>query len=305
MKKILLTGATGFIGSHTLNILFQNGYEVHAVTSKVNTSLNPNVIWHQVNLFDNNKVKDLLKNIMPSYLMHLAWYAEPGKYINGKENLKWLQSSIEMLQSFINFGGKKVVFAGTCFEYDLKYGYLQEAITPSIPNCLYGACKLSFESIAQMYCGMNNISFASGRIFYLFGEGENKNRIIPYVINSLLNDSIANCSHGNQIRDFLSVRDVALALVAILESETKGIVNIGSGNPIKLGDLLLTIGEKLQRVELINLGAVKTPMNEPSMIVAENKKLIEETSWKQTYSIEEELDITIEWWKEQRKSKYV
>lgn len=302
MKRILVTGATGFIGNVVIKNLLQKGYEVHAVTSQKREEYhNKDIYWHNLDLLNISKIKELFLRVKPTYLLHLAWYAVPGKYVNAEENLSWIQSSIEILKNFKEFGGERMVFAGTCFEYDLEYGYLKEDITPSMPNSLYGTCKYSFENIAQDYCIKNDISFASGRIFYLYGEREDSTRIIPYVINNLLDNKIVRCSHGNQLRDFLNVYDVGSAFVEILESDLRGVVNIGSGKPIRLKDIFLTIGKIIGRENSIDFGSFKPVKTEPTMIVCDNTKLTSETNWVQRYEIHDGLQLTIDWWRKQRK----
>lgn len=298
MNKVLITGATGFIGINTLSILNKIGYEVHAVTSKMNdnSKYDTDVIWHQCDLLNVLEIKTLFNDVKPDEILHFAWYAVPGKYAETEENLLWVKASMEILKNFKINGGKRFIFAGTCAQYDLNYGYLDEGRTPSNPSSLYGVCKLSFENIAQKYCSNNGISFASGRIFYLYGERENSNRIIPYVINCLINNQIAHCSHGNQIRDFLNVKDVALAFVEILQSYVEGIINIGSGQPVKLKDVLLRIQEKLHKRDLIRFGDIDVSRNEPEMIVCNNKKLKNQTKWVQKFNLDNGLDEAINWW---------
>ncbi|WP_061310088.1 NAD-dependent epimerase/dehydratase family protein [Clostridium botulinum] len=301
MKKVLVTGASGFIGYKTLNFLINKGYEVHALTTRdIDIFDNSIVKWYKINLLNNDETEKIVQVIKPNYILHFAWYAVPEKYSSAKENLDWVQSSIQLLKSFKKYGGERFIFAGTCFQYDLGYGLMDENVTPSIPNSLYGICKNSFENMARQYCCKNGMSFVSGRIFYLYGERENKNRIIPYVINSLLNGKIANCSHGNQIRDFMHVDDVANAFVEILDSSIDGVINIGSGQAINIKEILFKVGEKLNKKELINLGAIKTSSNEPKMIVANNDRLKNETNWSQCYSLERGIEKTIDWWKEMK-----
>lgn len=302
MKRILVTGATGFIGNTVCKLLLQKDFEVHAISSReIKNTLNTDIYCHRADLLNFVEIKELISEVRPTHLMHFAWYAVPSKYANAEENLLWVQVSKEILENFKEFGGKRMVFAGTCFEYDLKYGYLKEDTTPSRPNTLYGICKYSFENIARDYCIKNELSFASGRIFYLYGEGESAKRIIPYVINNLLDNKVVRCSHGNQIRDFLNVYDVASAFIEIINSDLEGIVNIGSGKPIKLKEIILNIGKKIGKENLIHFGEIKSAENEPRMIVSDNTKLINNTNWTQKYDLDSGLDITIDWWRKKRK----
>lgn len=295
MKKILVTGASGFIGRKILKLLVNGGYEVHAVSRNI---FNCNKVkWHSANLLDKYEADALIKKIEPECIFHFAWYVIPGKYNNFERNILWLQASIEILKSFKEAGGKKFIFAGTCAEYGKSYGLMNEENTPSNPESIYGICKLSFEKIALEYCHQVAMKFVSGRIFYLYGENENENRVIPYVINKLLKNEIALCSNGNQIRDFMYVDDVVGAFYGVLENNVEGIVNIGSGQAIRLRDILMSIGEKLGKTELIHLGGIKANVNEPPVIVADNQKLIIEANWKQQYNLDQGIDRVINWWK--------
>lgn len=301
MKKILVTGANGFIGSKTLKLLLNKNCEIHATTrQEVNKLKNDSIKWHRVNLLNIDEIDKLLKIVQPTDILHLGWYTSPGKYNEAEENLYWVQSSIELLKKFKMCGGKRFVFAGTCFQYELNYGYLSEYTTPSKPNSLYGICKYSFESMASKFCCKNGLSFASGRIFYLYGEKENGCRVIPYVINSLLNNEIAKCSTGDQIRDFMHVEDVASAFVQILYSNIEGVINVGSGEPVKLREVLTKIGKKLNKVELIHFGDIETSFDEPAVIVANNNILKTKVNWMQHYDLDAGIEKTIEWWKKNR-----
>lgn len=300
MKKVLVTGASGFIGRNTLKTLVKKGYEVHAVSSRIINKNSRNINWHCVNLLDKFQIEKLFKLYRPNHLIHFAWSVEPSKYLNADENLIWLQSSIDILKSFTRYGGNRVVIAGTCFEYDLRYGYLNEKLTNEKPNSLYGECKLSLNNISRIYAIRNGLSLAWGRIFYVYGPYESPKRVIPYVINSLLNREVAYCSHGEQIRDYLNVYDVASAFVDLLESNVEGNVNIASGNPIKLKEIFLKIGRMIDREDLISLGAIKTSHDEQSLIVADIKRLRDEIGWTPCYSLDKGLNETIEWWKKQR-----
>jgi len=299
MKKVLLTGANGFIGRHAIPFLVKLGYEVHAVFYPNDSGLNEgkNIFLHRCNLLNMEEQKQLLIEVKPTHLLHFAWYAVPGKYWTSLENIRWVQTSLELLMNFTSQGGKRAVLAGTCAEYDWNYGYCSEGITPTRPQTLYGTCKNSLQEILSQFSKQTGISSAWGRIFFLYGPYEAKTRLIPSVITSLLQGLPARCTDGNQIRDFLHVEDVASAFVSLLDSNVEGPVNIASGQPVALKTIIYTIADLLGKRYLVKLGVLPTPENEPSFLVADVRKLNQQVGWKPKITLEAGLKSTIEWWK--------
>jgi len=297
MKKVLVTGARGFIGRHCLPILLTRGYNVHAADSRGSVENVPDVRWHQVNLFDSLEIRRLMGEVRPTHLLHFAWFTTPGEYWTARENLDWVRASLDLLQAFEELGGERVVMAGTCAEYDWRYGYCSEQITPLGPATLYGTCKHSLQILLASFARQTGLSAAWGRIFFLYGPHEHPSRMISSVIISLLKGEPARCSHGNQIRDFLYVEDVADAFVALLESSVTGPVNVASGYPVVLKDVICKVGGKLGRSDLIQLGILPVPANEPQLLVADVSRLTNEIRWLPKYNLDRGLDKTIDWWK--------
>ncbi len=299
MKKVLISGATGFIGRNCLPILLQKGYEVHVVSSKVSSKILPDVHYHQFDLLDPEQCTKLMNSVKPSHLLHLAWYVVPGKrWWSSLEHFKWMHASLTMLKLFEQAGGERVVITGTCFEYDLRYGYCSDSITPLAPSTFYGKCKHSLQIMLDGFGKETELSNAWARIFFLYGPYEYPERLVSSVSSSLVQGKPALCSHSNQIRDFLYVKDVADALVEVLDSDIQGSVNIGSGQAITLKDIIFTIAKKLGRQDLIRLGAVSVPADEPHLLVADVNRLFEEVGWRPKYDLEYGLEQTVEWWQE-------
>jgi nucleoside-diphosphate-sugar epimerase len=293
----LVTGATGFIGSHTLSLLLQRGYEVHAVSSKSAPAVDASVIWHQADLFDQASSARLFERIRPTHLLHLAWYVVPGKLISSDLNFDWVRSSIELLKLFQQQGGRRVVMPGSSYEYDWSYGYCHETRTPTVPNTVYGACKHALDVMAQAFCRSHQISYAWPRVFFLYGPNEHPDRLVSSVIRSVLEGQEARCSHGRQIRDYLYVQDVADAIVSVLDSGVEGPINIGSGTVVTLRDIVVMIGRMLGREDLIQLGAIPSRANDAPMVVADIERLTTEVKWQPSYMLEAGLAQTIEWWR--------
>jgi nucleoside-diphosphate-sugar epimerase len=288
------------VGRHCLSALAARGYEVHAVSAKApaQADASSGVSWHQVDLLDAARVSSLLAEVQPTHLLHCAWYAIPGKYWTARENFRWVEASLHLLQEFAAAGGQRVVGVGSCAEYDWDYGYCVERRTPLNPATTYGVCKHALQLMLDAFCRQANLSGAWGRLFFLYGAHEYEQRLVASVIRSLLREQPALCSHGRQVRDFLYIEDAAGALVALLDAdEVTGAVNIASGVPVTLRQVIGEIAAQLQRPDLIQLDALPAPVNEPRLLLADVARLREEVRWSPRYDLAEGLAETIKWWK--------
>lgn len=256
------------------------------------------ITHHQVDLLDCGAHRPLLEHIRPSHLLHIAWYAEHGKFWDAVENALWLKATLSLVENFCHTGGARVVGVGTCAEYDWEYGLLVEGVAPERPTCLYGCAKLAAGQNAAALAKAHSVGFSWARIFFPYGPEEPESRLVPYVITSLLRGEIARCTHGRQFRDFLHVADVGDALAALLDSPVCGPINIGSGIPVTIGDVVSRIGMALGRSELVMLGAVPESENSARMILADTVRLTEEVGWKAMCSLNDGLAQTIEWWRD-------
>ena len=298
MKRVILTGASGFIGRHAVSELLKNNYEVHALYHERKPVEEKNVICHQVNLFDYSQQELFMSKFKPTHLLHFAWYAVHGKYWNSLENFRWVQASLELLKLFHQYGGKRAVLAGTCAEYDWRYGYCSEQITPLVPLTLYGTCKNALQHLLKEFSQVTGLSSAWGRIFFLYGPYENPNRLVSSVILNLFQNKTAPCSHGNQIRDFLYVEDVASAFVSLLTSNVNGPVNIASGRPVTLREVALAAAECFGARERVQFGALPAPEHEPPLIVGDSRRLADEVGWRPVHDLATGIAQTVRYWHE-------
>ena len=298
MKRVLVTGATGFIGSHCLVPLVERGFEVHAVSRRPLAGPTAAVTWHAADLLAPAAAAELIDRVRPSHLLHLAWFVVPGRLIHAPENLDWVTASIDLVRRFAEAGGARLCVCGSGYEYDWAHGYCTEGLTPCVPDTLYGACKHALHEVVRTYAGGRDLSAAWARVFFLFGPNEHQDRLVPSVIRSLLRGEAARCSHGRQIRDYLHVQDVADGLVALLDSEVRGAVNVSSGQATTLREIVLAIGRLMGRPELVQLGAIPARANDAPLVVGSNSRAAA-LGWQPRYDLETGLRQTIEWWRQQ------
>ena len=293
--RVLLTGASGFIGRAAIKPLLESGFEVHAVARHPLADV-AGVQWRQTDLLNEGALRAAVFSIKPTHLLHFAWYAEPGKYWTSVANVDWLRASLLLLRAFQECGGRRAVMAGTCAEYEWSSDIYSENTSPLRPMTLYGVSKNALQNVFSTFSRQVGLSNAWGRIFFPFGPHEHGSRLIPSVACSLLKRQVAECTPGEQVRDFLHVDDVAAAFAALLASDVQGAVNIASGAGVRVKEIVRTIGEQIGRSDLIRLGARPMPAGDPLSIVADVGRLKREVGWKPSRSFDQALSETVDWW---------
>jgi nucleoside-diphosphate-sugar epimerase len=286
VKRVLVTGATGFIGRHAAPLLAERGFEVHAAGSK------------DADLLDPAAAESLVRRVQPSHLLHFAWYAVPGKFWTAPENAAWVEASIRLLRVFADTGGERATMSGSCAEYDWSgTGVLSEKDAPLRPATYYGKCKHALASVGEGLAAERGIGFSWGRIFFVYGPHEQRGRLVSQVAESLVKGEPAPTSEGTQRRDFLHARDVASAFVALLDSDVEGPVNIGSGDAVPVRDVVSLIGEAAGRPELVRFGEIPQRAGDPPLIEADVARLRDEVGSRPAIPLEEGIRETVEWWK--------
>ena len=178
--RIVVTGAAGFIGYHVARRLAQQGHEVHALVRRKSPDLlaNDAITVSIADLADRSTVTAALAAIRPDCAVHLAWYAEPGRYWQSAENLASVRASLVFVEALATSGCGRLVAAGSCAEYDWSHSLLSESATPIAPSSLYGVCKDATRRILSQYCETSSIEFAWARFFFLYGPREAPGRLV-------------------------------------------------------------------------------------------------------------------------------
>ncbi len=297
MRRVLVTGASGFIGRHCLKPLLDRGFEVHGASRGCRPpEVPPHVEWHSIDLLEAGTAPSLLNDLKPTHLLHLAWYAIPGKYWTAPENLDWVRAGIELVRAFAESGGKRIVIAGSCAEYDWSHGIICEESTPLKPSTLYGTCKNALREVVEKFAFVSGLSWAWGRIFHLYGPHEHAARLVPSVALALLRGERARCTAGTQLRDFMHVGDVAGALAILADSDFDGAANVGSGKPVSVKEIISAIARTLDAADRVDFGGIPMPRNEPPIMVADNRRLVS-LGWVPHWNLEKGIQDCVDWWR--------
>jgi nucleoside-diphosphate-sugar epimerase len=309
VKRVLVSGASGFIGRWSVPPLLKRGYEVHAVLSAAvrergaDAQLTGATI-HKSDLFDPAAIDRLIDAVRPTHILHFAWIATPKLYWVSAENFSWVAASLHLVRAFHRSGGSRAVLAGSCAEYDWsRVDVCREdssALVTSAGSSAtpYAVCKLALQNMLASYSSQEGLSTAWGRIFSPFGPDEHPQRLVPSVVQHLLLNQEAPCSHGSQVRNFLHVADVGHAFAALLDSAVQGPVNIGSPERVSIAALVSRIANRIGRSDLIRLGARASAANEPAILVPDVHRLYDEVGWRPGFTLDEALADTILWWQE-------
>jgi nucleoside-diphosphate-sugar epimerase len=296
--RVLLTGASGFVGRATLAALQQRGADVIVVSRTRPDLADTTFVWHSVDLLDHAMTARLIAATRPATILHLAWTVEHGKFWTAPANLDWVAATLNLARAAVNSGVQRFIGTGTCYEYDWPADdNCREQQTPLKPALLYGTSKDAARRILEEFGPAHDLNIAWARLFFLYGPGEGAGRLVPAVASALANDQPAQCSSGTGIRDFLDVRDVGAGLAALALSGVTGPVNIASGQPISIADLARTIGRLAGRPELVHIGALPDRPGEPPRIVADIARLRHEVGFVPSRTLEQGLTDALDYWK--------
>ncbi|TCS64992.1 NAD-dependent epimerase/dehydratase family protein [Varunaivibrio sulfuroxidans] len=301
MGPIIITGGAGIVGRHAVAALIAMGHEVHVLTRALSRRQPPETggaHFHACDLRDHTATDAVLCDIRPEVLVHFAWTTAHGKFWSDPANADWRDASKAMVGAFIRLGGRRVVGAGTCAEYDwrapaLADGLCDEADTPLTPHTPYGAAKHQFHD----WLSRQDVESAWGRLFFLYGAGEDPARFVPYVIRSLLGGAPALCASGRAVRDVMDTRDAGRAFALLATGSFRGPLNVASGEGHALADIARLIAARLERPDLVRLGARPDRPDDPPRLVADVARLRGEVGFTPTITLQQGIDDAIAGWR--------
>lgn len=273
--KVLVTGATGFVGQHVIPQLLSEGHFVTAVAR--NKTKARTFDWYEHVHFIACDIYQIRENAFqffgsPDVIMHLAWDGLPN-YTELFHFERNLFADYQFIKSLLDGGLSHLMITGTCLEYGIKNGCLSEDM-PSSPVTSYALAKDTLRKFLEFLLHKKNVIFQWARLFYLYGEGQNPNSLIAQLERAIdMGDSVFNMSGGEQLRDYLPIEDASAKLVKLINNpQCTGIVNICSGEPISIRRLVEQHLRRRNANLRLNIGHYPYPDYEPMAFWGDTKK---------------------------------
>lgn len=282
--KILITGASGFIGSAVVKTLLEQNINFTAIGRSRPKHVDDSKFM-QVDLTCHTitSLTEIIERAECTHLLHLAWYVEPSKFWSAQENMDWVAYSITLFSAFHKAGGRTIVSTGSCAEYTDSNETLYETESDASPNTLYGTAKLSLKNVASAWALEHSVDFRWARIFFAYGPGMPNAKLIPSLIRSLNGTEPLFSVNASDRRDFIYIDDIAKAILCLLASPKNGTFNVCSQQGHSVFEILDVLRELTgYNVEPIKMIANKSTSNTP--IIGSNSHL-KEIGWQPHYDL--------------------
>jgi nucleoside-diphosphate-sugar epimerase len=297
--RVLVTGASGFVGRCAAAALRDMGHSVIAVVHSGHRDPDGEAL--RVDLLSAGAAGRIAEAASADALLHLAWTTRHGAYWNDLANLNWLASTAELVAAVARRGTRRICVVGTCFEYDWPVdGDCDEQATPTAAHTVYDAAKNACRLVLEQLTRDMDLSLAWARLFHLFGPGEHPDRLVSSVCRALVAGQPARCSSASGLRDFMDVRDAGAALAHLVATDVRGIVNVASGETVRIRDVAFTLGELAGRPDLIAVGELPDRPNEPPRITASTSRLNREVGFQPERRLRDGLNDALTYWSEAR-----
>jgi len=307
IKKILITGANGFIGAHLSRRLLQEKFEVGILKRETSDlsrirDIIPDLKCYNGDVRDQESIFSTYKDFCPDAVMHLVTYykiehAASDVPLMADTNIR---GTLNLLESAKDTGVGLFVNTSSCAVYRLANHSLKES-DPIAPQNLYALTKQHSEEECRFYADYFGLNTVSLRMFPPYGPGDHERRLIPHVILSLLNNRMPDLTTGKQLWDFVFIDDIINAYLAVIQysSAIKGheIFNIGTGSPVSVRDMVMEIMKQMDVRGEPRFGAIPHRKNDVRYNSADITKAKNVLGWEPRFSLEKGVEKTIEYFR--------
>jgi nucleoside-diphosphate-sugar epimerase len=274
--KILVTGATGFIGSAFSRLALSRGHTVGGMmlpteSPPAHVPVSERMIWIKGTLAELPWRE--IENFKPDVCVHFAWIATPGVYLESPENENYLRWSLDLVHRLRGIGTNHIVGVGTCIEYKITNARLSEDTTPVDPTTLYSRCKNTLRETLEAEAKRDGWSFCWGRVFYPYGVGEHPARLCSSLIQKFRRGEKLMLKTPHSTKDYIYIEDLAEAILLTVEKKFTGTINWGTGQGVSVRQIADTVAAMLGRPELVD-EVSPTVMDPLGYVVADASKLL-------------------------------
>jgi dTDP-6-deoxy-L-talose 4-dehydrogenase (NAD+) len=288
--RILVTGATGFVGSAFIRHAVAAGHTVGALIRHPESPLPHGVV--QLTGSMETPPWAAMDSFQPDACLHAAWIATPGIYLESPENEQWVGWSFTFLKSLAERSVRRITALGTCIEYRISGEPLSEASSVLEPQYPYSRAKHALHQQLRPVLEAQGASLCWARLFYPYGPGEHPDRLVSSLIRRLRAGEPVALRTPLSVKDYIYIDDVASALLATLDRGVNGALNLGTGEPVSVGTIAGHVARRLGREELLQLPA--HPVADPLDHVVADVRRLRALGWSPQVALECGLDRMIQ-----------
>jgi nucleoside-diphosphate-sugar epimerase len=297
MSRILITGSTGFIGSavlrqalaagHEVGVLLRPGHAAPRTDSPASTSPASPAVTALTGSMAQPPWEDL-RRFSPDTLIHCAWIATPGVYLESPENELHAQWSEALALGLVEQGLRQLVVLGTCIEYRMGSARLHETETPLEPTTPYARAKDQLRRrLVEQLADHPGVRMAWGRVFYPYGEGEHPARLCSSLISSLRRGDEVVLKTPESTKDYIHISDLAGAILRVAEAQMDGPVNLGTGSGVTVREIAERLATLLERTDRVRVASPAAP--DPLGFIVADAGRLRKLGWEPKVTLESGL----------------